>query len=149
MYFFKGAGVIVWRLDPKTDTLFVLLGKRRLSPGRGTWTVFGGHVDNHESFYAAARRELTEELRINLKFRKKRKGKLRLKLSRKRLVNFDLPFFKYEVYAARATEHIPIKEVKKHYEFSKFAWFDVEHLPTNLHFGMPYIIRRLKNRLGE
>lgn len=146
---YQGAGVIVWRLDPKTDTLFVLLGKRRLSPGRGTWSIFGGSVERKESFYAAARRELVEELRVKYQFRKARNGKLRLKLSSKRLVNFEFPLFKYEVYAARATENIPVKEIKKHFEFYEFKWFNADYLPVNLHFGMTHIVRKLKKRLGE
>jgi len=44
----------------------VLLGKRKYHPGRGVWAIPGGFVEQHESVFKAALRELKEETQIDL-----------------------------------------------------------------------------------
>ncbi|MBD3311793.1 MAG: NUDIX domain-containing protein [Candidatus Magasanikbacteria bacterium] len=56
-----GVGVIVTKDDK------VLLGKRKSSHGTGTWSFGGGHLEFGESIEDCARREIMEEVGINIK----------------------------------------------------------------------------------
>ncbi|RLJ07409.1 MAG: DNA mismatch repair protein MutT [Candidatus Aenigmatarchaeota archaeon] len=56
-----GVGVIVIK-DGK-----VLLGKRRGSHGKGSWCFPGGHLEFNESVEECARREVREEVGIEIK----------------------------------------------------------------------------------
>ena len=56
-----GVGVIVIK-DGK-----VLLGKRKGSHGKGSWSFPGGHLEFNESLEDCARRETMEETGINIK----------------------------------------------------------------------------------
>ncbi|NOZ30825.1 MAG: NUDIX domain-containing protein, partial [Crenarchaeota archaeon] len=53
-----GVGALVIR-DGK-----ILLVKRKYPPGKGRWSIPGGHVEVNESILEAARRELLEETGI-------------------------------------------------------------------------------------
>ncbi|HSD78231.1 MAG TPA: NUDIX domain-containing protein [Solirubrobacteraceae bacterium] len=53
--------------DPHTGALILL--RRGFDPGRGLWTFPGGFVDLGESVEDAARREIREELEIDVELR--------------------------------------------------------------------------------
>ena len=55
---FVAVDCIVFGFDEKK--LKVLLGKRRMDPGRGAWSLYGGFVDENESLDEAANRVLNE-----------------------------------------------------------------------------------------
>ena len=55
---FVAVDCIVFGFDEKK--LKVLLGKRRMDPGRGEWSLYGGFVDENESLDEAANRVLNE-----------------------------------------------------------------------------------------
>ena len=44
----------------------VLLGKRRVSDGAGTWALPGGHLEHGESWAACAKRECMEETGVEI-----------------------------------------------------------------------------------
>jgi 8-oxo-dGTP diphosphatase len=57
-----GVGVLVWTPNGR-----LLVGRRRGSHGAGTWALPGGHLDVGESWETCARREVLEEMYIELK----------------------------------------------------------------------------------
>ena len=60
---FVAVDCIVFGFDEKK--LKVLLGKRRMDPGRGEWSLYGGFVDENESLDEAANRVLNELTGLN------------------------------------------------------------------------------------
>lgn len=57
-----GVGVLVYRPDHR-----ILLGRRKGSHGSGEWAFPGGHLEHMESMESCIRRELVEEVGIEVK----------------------------------------------------------------------------------
>jgi len=117
-----GVGVLIRKNGRHPPTTQILLIKRRGSHGAGTWAPPGGHIDFGESVIDCAKREVKEEVGVEIK-------------------NLKVLGFTEDIF----------KEDKKHYitiwvnsdwksgetktndrEFSEANWFNWENLPKPL-----------------
>ena len=121
-----GAGVIFYYQNDNE----ILLGLRSNAVNEAnTWGTIGGQVDECETPERAARREVHEEGHI--------KGNYKLKL----LYVYKDGKFRYYNYI------VPVKmkfKPKPNWEVDRFQWFNVNNLPTNLHFGVKSLLPSLK-----
>lgn len=141
---YKGAGCLVIYYDEATHKVYVLLGKRVSGVGAGTWSIPGGGwetkdgpINSRTSFRNTARRELFEEVGINV-----RPDYNMLKVWEARYT----PFFEYYVYVVRLVKRVKITRWS---EFSKVGWFDVTKLPKKIFWMVPDQIKHLLNTMKE
>lgn len=113
----KGAGVILYTLNE--SKVYVLLGKRLNNPGRGSWGIPGGGMEDYDcnDFQETAIRECFEETEILIK---------------KPLVLFD------ELSFGNLNWRTYIKEIPSttrntfRCEMEESNWFEINNLPNPL-----------------
>lgn len=129
----KGAGVILYFIDNEKK-VYVLLGKRLYNPGKGSWGIPGGGMEDvdNDDFEINAIRECYEETDIKID---------------KPLTEFDrlvFPHLDWRTY---------IKEVdfnnRKLFksEMEESNWFSIDDLPTPLVPHLEDELSRLKDLL--
>jgi 8-oxo-dGTP pyrophosphatase MutT (NUDIX family) len=123
----KGAGVLFYC----KSTNKILLGLRSAQANEsGTWGIIGGSIEEKEDPIEAAHREVCEEL--NLK-----KCNLPLKL----IYIYNRSNFQYYNYLCEvSSEFKPIKN----WEHDKLEWFDINKLPSNIHYGVKHLLPNFK-----
>lgn len=105
------------------DKKEVLLTKRNYEPDKNTWEVPGGFIDKKETIEGALRREIKEELDINISNpRYLFSLTCKYKLSK---INYNLLVLYFICDFSG--------EVKVNEENSDFGFFDLNNLPDNFH----------------
>ena len=122
----------LWVFSRKRGRL--LLGKRGEAVTRpGVWGVFAGKIEPGERPLEAAKRELLEET-----------GWSGSMITRS-LQSYDSPTFKfYNFLALVEDEFIPELDPR---ECSDYTWADLDNLPTPLHYGVKWLLRRNRDRI--
>lgn len=92
------------------------------------WGIPGGKVEQNETPLEAAIRETIEETGSIPQF----------KIINK--VIFRSNDFKYTTYVAHIDSVWPIT---LNWEHSAYNWFDINHLPENMHHGVNYVLQRI------
>lgn len=128
----KGAGVILYSIDSDNQIL-VLLGKRIYDPGKGSWGIPGGGMEeDNDDFEINAIRECYEETDIIID---------------KPLTEFDrlsFPHLDWRTY----TKEVDFKNRKLFKsEMEESKWFSIDDLPTPLVSHLEEELIRLKNIL--
>ena len=117
--------------------LQLLLGKRALNPGRGTWSIPGGKVEAAESFWQAACREVSEE--IGIPVNRFDGGGVEESASLRILIP---PFFSWRTFLVPMPANVQRLTISR--EFHDCRWFPVDALPEPLHWGVKGAVKRLK-----
>ncbi len=134
---YKGAGVFLIRYE--NDRFEVLLGKRSIKQGYGTWSIPGGAMEKRDaSFQDCAFRELKEETGIVLKYTQHKVLGRCIK---------SVPFFHWHTYIVfmwgNKTDMYPD-------EFSELAWIPFEEVNTyKLYISLGWEMRAAKKLLRK
>ena len=129
----KGAGVILYSFDDDMD-IYILLGKRIYNPGKGSWGIPGGGMEDvdHDDFQSNAIRECFEETEIRIE---------------KPLVEFDrlsFPHLDWRTYI----KEVPQDDRKLFKtEMEESDWFLIDKLPAPLVSHLEDELFRLKEFL--
>lgn len=123
-----GVAVVIFDADHN-----ILLGKRTNVLGDGTWGLPGGHQKLGESLFECAKREVKEEVAIDL-------NKIEL-LEVAELVETGLDYQLVEIgYSSNSWEGI--LELKEHKYCSEWKFFNIKQLPKELFSAHEPIIRK-------
>jgi 8-oxo-dGTP diphosphatase len=126
----QGAGLIVY----KGKEILLGLRSKRVKEAF-TWSYPGGKIDEGESPQQSVVREFKEETRYDGDF---------TDMNLLHVFEDKEHGFKYFTYMAE----VPMKfEAIKNWETVTFKWFDIEDLPSNLHFGMKHILPKVRREL--
>ena len=131
---FKGAGILF--VKKEGSQYFVSLGKRTVSPQKGSWSIPGGQMSSsdEEDYLACALRETREEY---FSMAEKNFSSLFDKIQVKDCTILFIPFLiKYNTYLFDVTG-ININ-FSPNWEFSEIAWFSTRSLPEKTHLGVRY-----------
>lgn len=130
----KGAGVILYSIN--TDkTVCILLGKRLNNPGKGSWGIPGGGMEDadKDDFQDNAIRECFEETDIIIE---------------RPLIEFDRLSFPHLDWRTFIKE-VSIKERKLfRCEMEESNWFDIGELPSPLVSHLKEELNNLEDYLG-
>lgn len=109
------------------STKRILLSKRsKYLPQAGKWTGWGGWLNNGEDPQHGALRELVEETRFS--------GQILIIHS---LSVFERHNFRYHNFLLIVeTEFEPFTD----WETEEFAWFNIDEIPDNKHFGLNWLL---------
>lgn len=113
-----GIGVAIFKENS------VLLGKRKGSHGEGEWAFPGGHLEYMESFQETAKREVEEELGLDIRI---------ANLEVVSLINLTAYAPKHYVDIGMAADWLygdPI--VMEPHKVESWEWFSLRNLPDNL-----------------
>lgn len=108
---------------------FLLLKRSDYVASPNTWSIPGGRGDNNESPSQTAKREIHEEIGVDLKDKE-----LRLIYTNETY----LPTFKFYTYALVVSSEF---EPSLNYENSEFKWCDNDDMPSPLHWGMKQLFK--------
>jgi len=137
---YNGAGLLLSWHSPEND-VYILMGKRRISPHAGTWSFPGGKKDKGDSsFKAAAIREFSEEIDIS-PAPSISPSDLRPVFTRYFLF-FNWRTFHYHI----TSKDKPRVRPGRHPEFSDLDWFKIDDPPTPLHWGVRQAIRKIRHK---
>ncbi len=136
---YKGAGLLLLAQLPNGKK-FILLGKRKHNPGKGTWSFPGGKKEiNDQNLAHTALRESREEIEC----------KELHSLDPQQLVplfSYNLIYYEWITYGAML--HCPsLPEVRIRHEFSELRWFPAHCLPAPLHWGVRTAVAKALNML--
>lgn len=142
-FWYHGAGVIFYvRSKDKTE---ILLGKRRIEPDYGKYSLFGGGFSprKDKTLFDTAMREAREETG----FHETAEQALNTCSTNDCCLSINfLWLFKWQTYLVELPHKPDITEwpVQKSYsyEFSEVHWFDVVKLPENTHGGIKHAIKK-------
>jgi len=121
----EGAGCLIFCRE--TDC-FLLIERSEYVPMPNTWSLPGGGVDYGETPETAARREVWEEIGVDL-----RDNTLKLIYTNE----VHAPRFKFYAYACTVAQEF---EPTLNYESSNFSWCNLDNLPEPLHWGMNQLL---------
>ncbi len=130
----KGAGVILYSFN-YDKTLCVLLGKRLNNPGKGSWAIAGGGMEDVDqgNFQNNAIRECYEETDIAIE---------------KPLIEFDRLSFPHLDWITYIKE-ISIEDRKLFKcEMEESYWFEINEIPSPLVSHLEEELINLKKYLG-
>lgn len=123
-----GAGCVI--ISAETGKLLLPL-RSEMVREPGTWGTWGGAIDKNESPTDAVMRELSEEA-----------GNVSVKKLIKLHTYRHKSGFKYYNFLAIVNKEF---KPKINNETSKWGWFDIDNLPSPLHFGLKSIIENDKD----
>lgn len=123
----QAAGAII--LCTKTKRLLLQLRSADVQEPF-TWAGTGGAMDEGETPEQTTRREIKEELNYS--------GNMQLKLI---YVYKHKSGFKYYNFLGLVSEEF---SPKKSTEVAKYKWFDIDNLPSRLHFGLKAVFNNTK-----
>lgn len=124
----RAGGILLVAKDTK-HVLLLLRSQDVYEPG--TWGMPGGKVDGDESTETAVRREVREEMNYTKKF------------SMIPSYTFSSGEFKYYNFLGVVSKEFA---PRLDWENDDFGWFNLENLPSPLHFG---VVALLKNSFSE
>jgi len=125
----SGAGLLAF-----SENNQILLCKRSTEVNEpGTWSYPGGKIDGEENSKASAQREFEEETGYG-------GGYHDLKLLDKYVDQGN--DFIYYTYTAIVYDFEPVLD----WESEEAGWFDLDNLPSPLHFGFKAILPKIKNK---
>lgn len=136
---YYGAGMLLHSKDD-TGSLQVFLAKRSHNPGAGKWSIPGGKVDEGETFWEAARREVEEELSIPQHCFDNGEA---AEFPAVRLIIPKL--FYWRTFLVPMP--VDTSKLQLSHEFRECGWFSVNELPKPLHKGTRPAVRRLRRLL--
>lgn len=113
----------------KESKKFLLCKRSDFVPSPQTWSIPGGKMDINETPQSAARREVFEEIGVDLKDKK-------LKLVYVDETHF--PKFKFYTFARHVTNEF---KPTLNYENVDYLWCDQDSLPDPLHWGLKQLFR--------
>ena len=126
----RGAGILL--LCPEDNTIFLVQRSSQVNEP-GSWGVPGGKVEDGEELLQAAKREAFEEVgglpsSINLL------NKIDYKNNK-----FSYTTFIFSVSLSNKKNWRPVLN----WESSDYDWFSIDSLPSNLHFGVKFLVNNL------
>jgi 8-oxo-dGTP pyrophosphatase MutT (NUDIX family) len=140
---YRGAGCLLYTTDSE-GTTWIYLGRRRLEPGRGKWSIPGGGAEgggrgkSWEPFWHTARRETWEETRIDLSLLDSDKDEP------PPFVSIWFPGFWWRTYLVAVDRRMKLQPC---HEFTEDRWFRLDSLPRDLAFGMKRALGKLRRRV--
>ena len=120
----RGAGCVV--MSATTGRILLPLRSDKVQEPN-TWGTWGGAVDSGENLLAAALRELREE-----------SGYKKYPLRVEEVFRYVSGTFTYTTFLAVVDNEF--KPELRDGETSRAEWFDLDHLPDNLHFGLRAVL---------
>jgi 8-oxo-dGTP diphosphatase len=124
----------------------LLLGLRKNAYGEGSWGLPGGHIERKESLSNGLKRELFEELGVEVKsmFLKV----TNLQIQPKKIGGSYIHFGFQIIIKNKDIKQIALKNTKEPHKCQEWKFFDINKLnETNIFFGHQEEIRAyLKNR---
>lgn len=136
----QGAGCL---LLAKTTDQFLLIKRSEFVAAPGVWSLPGGKVDKDETPEHAAKREVLEEIGIDL-------GETPIFLIYTNETH--APRFKFYTFAGILRDEL---EPTLNWESEDFMWCNMTSLPSPLHWGVDQLLashvagKRLKNVLDQ
>lgn len=138
---YRGAGILFYVDTPAGRE--VLLGRRKINPDFGKWSLFGGRMElfDHDSFTACARREAEEETGHHEIVERALRA-FTANESEYQSFKLHLPFvFEWVSYAVALQSKPDLSEWPQstpsfRHEFSEAGWFPVNRLPDKTHSGI-------------
>lgn len=135
----KGAGILLYR--QRDGLMEVLLGRRRYSPDKGSWSIPGGRMEDCDrgDFMDCAIRETCEEF---FGSSPQAEALLRESINTLESTTFHIPLlYHYRIYMIHLASDI---EVCHNHEFHETGWFPVQNLPRNTQGGVRYALKKMK-----
>ena len=129
--YFGGGGAGLIAVNKNNEVLLGLRSEEVNEPG--TWSYPGGKIDNEEDSKNSAQREFKEETGYNGKYEN-------IRLLDKFVDKKNN--FTYYTYTANVHDFEP----ELNWENDDCGWFDLDNLPSPLHFGFEAILSKVKNR---
>jgi len=127
----QGAGCML--LAKSTGRILLMFRSELVNEPR-TWSIPGGAIDKGENPSSAARRELKEELRYT--------GPLNLVAS----YVFEAEDFRFHNFLGIVPEEF---EPSLDWENEGAQWFDLDQLPSPLHFGVRALLSNSKEQIQQ
>lgn len=127
----ESCGFMFWQNSKPSVTAIIiknnklLLGKRNVEPGKNKWDVPGGFLNDGEHPEAGLKREMKEELGVDIKIKK--------------FIGFFMDSYMdgtdlYNTLCIHYLVNIIGKEPKPLEEVSELKWFSLNSLPKNIAF---------------
>ncbi|NNM54167.1 MAG: NUDIX hydrolase [Spirochaetales bacterium] len=136
---YRGAGLALVTKDKK-GIQRVLLGRRLIGPGKHTWSFPGGKRHAGETAASNALREANEELELW-------NGAPAWPGVAAIQEICSCPFYDWTTYCWKVENpSLRMPQQGRDLEFEAWGWFELNHLPYPLHYGVGPVIRRLRHR---
>ncbi|MBI4018242.1 MAG: NUDIX domain-containing protein [Candidatus Aenigmarchaeota archaeon] len=113
----------------------ILLGKRKGSHGDGQWSDFGGHLEHGETFESCIKRELKEEIGIEVKNLKM--------LCVSNVIRGGAHYVDIE-FAGKIKSGKP--RIVEHEKIGEIRWFPLNRVPKNLFVPCRLGLKALKTK---
>ena len=135
---YKGAGLAVFTADQK-GILRVLLGRRLIHPGKHWWSFPGGKRLGLETAAGNALREAKEELELW-------RGAPAWPQEEALLEAWSSSFYDWTTFVWKVDNPTLRMPQQGHdLEFDAWGWFQLNHLPCPLHYGVHPVLRSLRH----
>lgn len=125
-----GVGAVI--LDENNRILLVL---RKKAPEAGSWSLPGGKVDYMETIEVAVRREIKEELGIDIEI-------LRLLCVTNHIIQAEDIHYVAPTFIARITNG-QVKNKEPH-ALEKVQWFPIDEMPDNITITTDHALKQLR-----
>ncbi|MCX7881078.1 MAG: NUDIX domain-containing protein [Patescibacteria group bacterium] len=132
---YVGVGVAGVILNEKNEVLLQLRGEKAKNE-RGLWKLPGGQIEYGETAENALKREIKEELGIEIKILKQ--IFCLDDILKKENQHWLVPFYLCQITKGKPKILEPEKA-------EKIAWFPINKLPKNLAFGTKKVLKKIKN----
>jgi 8-oxo-dGTP pyrophosphatase MutT (NUDIX family) len=142
---YRGAGCLLYVRD-EAGGVTVFAGKRRFSPGKGSWSIPGGGWEKSQDGTGAdwswntASRETREETGIDLS-RLVESVQAEPDSGSWPRIRFRLPFFSWDTFLVELHHKVDATCID---EFSECKWYPLQGVPEPLAFGMRRALRRVR-----
>ena len=121
------------------DNKILLLQRSKLVDEPGTWVYPGGKVEKGETVKAAAQREFNEETGFSGKFKNLNKFEV--------YTDEEDDGFSYTTFIADIGSEFEI--VMNDGESTKGGFYDIDKLPSPLHYGLEALLSKIKKFINE
>ena len=118
------------------DNKLLLLQRSNLVDEPGTWVYPGGKVEKGETTQVAAKREFKEETGFDGEFKNFKEFEV---------YQDDDDSFKYTTYIADIGSEFEV--VMNDGESTKGGFYDIDNMPTPLHYGLKAVLDKIKKHL--
>jgi len=135
---YRGAGLALVTRD-ENGVQRVLLGRRLIGPGKYTWSFPGGKRHTGETAAVNALREASEEMELW-------KGAPAWPRENAIQSIWSSPFYDWTTFVWKVENRsLRMPQQGQDLEFEAWGWFEMNHLPFPLHYGVKPVIRRLRH----